>query len=212
MACTVPSRGHGVGRRTQLLPRVWEGTARVDWFEAVSENFMIRGGRPLAVLEKAREIAPLVLHGVSLSLGSTDPLNDAYLHDLQTLIHRFEPAWVSDHLCWGSVGGHYAHDLLPLPYTEEALTHVVERVRAVPGGAPCDRPGPASGAASTCTGGMDRFPSLRYCSAKPDAPARSNAKYVAASMLNLRELQSRFFRAIARVPGGGEREGFDSTL
>ncbi len=131
MACTVPYLGHGVGLRTQHFPRVWEGTARVDWFEAVSENFMIRGGRPLAVLEKAREIAPLVLHGVSLSLGSTDPLNDAYLHDLQTLIHRFEPAWVSDHLCWGSVGGHYAHDLLPLPYTEEALTHVVERVRAV---------------------------------------------------------------------------------
>ena len=131
MACTVPYLGHGVGLRTQHFPRVWEGTARVDWFEAVSENFMIRGGRPLAVLEKAREIAPLVLHGVSLSLGSTDPLNDAYLHDLQTLIHRFEPAWVSDHLCWGSVGGHYAHDLLPLPYTEEALAHVVERVRAV---------------------------------------------------------------------------------
>src|SRR5213593_2782129 len=131
MACTVPYLGHGVGLRTPHFPRVWEGTARVDWFEAVSENFMIRGGRPLAVLEKAREIAPLVLHGVSLSLGSTDPLNDAYLHDLQTLIHRFEPAWVSDHLCWGSVGGHYAHDLLPLPYTEEALQHVVERVRAV---------------------------------------------------------------------------------
>ena len=68
---------------------------------------------------------------MSLSLGSTDPLNDAYLRDLQTLIHRFEPAWVSDHLCWGSVGGHYAHDLLPLPYTEEALQHVAERVRAV---------------------------------------------------------------------------------
>jgi hypothetical protein len=110
---------------------LWEGTARVDWFEAISENFMIQGGRPLAALEKAREVAPLVFHGVSLSLGSTDPLNDGYLHDLQQLISRFEPAWVSDHLCWGSVGGHYAHDLLPLPYTEEALVHVVERVRAV---------------------------------------------------------------------------------
>ena len=131
MACTVPYLGHGVGLRTRHFPRVWEGAVRVDWFEAVSENFMIRGGRPLAVLEKARETAPLVLHGVSLSLGSTDPLNDAYLRDLQTLIHRFEPAWVSDHLCWGSVGGHYAHDLLPLPYTEEALQHVAERVRAV---------------------------------------------------------------------------------
>ncbi|MBI3801592.1 MAG: DUF692 domain-containing protein, partial [Deltaproteobacteria bacterium] len=75
--------------------------------------------------------APLVLHGVSLSLGSTDPLNIPYLDDLQVLIRRFEPAWVSDHLCWGSVGGHYAHDLLPLPYTEEALVHVVERVQAI---------------------------------------------------------------------------------
>ena len=131
MTCTVPYLGHGVGLRTRHFPRVWEGTARVDWFEAISENFMICGGRPLAVLEKTREAAPLVLHGVSLSLGSTDPLNDAYLHDLQTLIHRFEPAWVSDHLCWGSVGGHYAHDLLPLPYTEEVLQHVAERVRAV---------------------------------------------------------------------------------
>src|SRR5882672_556420 len=131
MAFAVPSLGHGVGLRTKHFPHLWEGTARVDWFEAISENFMIRGGRPLAALEKAREIAPLVLHGVSLSLGSTDPLNIAYLDDLHTLIGRFEPAWVSDHLCWGSVGGHYAHDLLPLPYTEEALEHVVERVETV---------------------------------------------------------------------------------
>ncbi len=131
MAFTVPYLGHGVGLRTKHFPHLWEGTARVDWFEAISENFMIRGGHPLAALEKAREIAPLVLHGVSLSLGSTDPLNTAYLDDLQTLIRRFAPAWVSDHLCWGSVGGHYAHDLLPLPYTEEALDHVAKRVQAI---------------------------------------------------------------------------------
>jgi uncharacterized protein (UPF0276 family) len=131
MAFTVPSLGHGVGLRTKHFPHLWEGTAHVDWFEAISENFMIRGGRPLAALEKAREVAPLVLHGVSLSLGSTDPLNTAYLDDLQTLIRRFEPTWISDHLCWGSVGGHYAHDLLPLPYTEEALAHVAERVQTI---------------------------------------------------------------------------------
>ena len=131
MAFSVPYLGHGVGLRTKHFPHLWQGTARADWFEAISENFMIRGGRPLAALEKAREIAPLVLHGVSLSLGSTDPLNIPYLDDLQALIHRFEPAWVSDHLCWGSVGGHYAHDLLPLPYTEEALEHVVKRVQAI---------------------------------------------------------------------------------
>jgi uncharacterized protein (UPF0276 family) len=131
MASIVPYLGHGVGLRPKHFPRVWEGTARVDWFEVISENFMIRGGRPLAVLERARALAPLVLHGVSLSIGSTDPLNDVYLRDLTVLIRRFEPAWVSDHLCWGSIGGHYVHDLLPLPFTEEALTHVVERVRLV---------------------------------------------------------------------------------
>jgi uncharacterized protein (UPF0276 family) len=131
MAFSVPYLGHGVGLRTQHFPCLWDGTARVDWFEAISENFMIRGGRPLTALAKARELAPLVLHGVSLSLGSTDPLNETYLNDLQTLIHRFEPAWISDHLCWGSVGGHYAHDLLPLPYTEEAIALAVGRIQAV---------------------------------------------------------------------------------
>jgi uncharacterized protein (UPF0276 family) len=131
MACIVPYLGHGVGLRPKHFPRIWEGTARVDWFEVISENFMIRGGRPLAVLERARALAPLVLHGVSLSVGSTDPLNAAYPQDLSVLIRRFAPAWVSDHLCWGSIGGHYAHDLFPLPYTEEALAHVVERIRIV---------------------------------------------------------------------------------
>lgn len=131
MACTMPHLGHGIGLRPKHFPQVWDGTARTDWFEVISENFMIRGGRPLAVLERVRALAPLVLHGVSLSLGSTDPLNDVYLRNLRALIHRFEPAWVSDHLCWGSIGGHYAHDLLPLPYTEEALAHVVERVQIV---------------------------------------------------------------------------------
>lgn len=131
MACTVPYLGHGVGLRTKHFPRVLDGTARIDWFEVISENFMIRGGRPLAVLERARALAPIVLHGVSLSLGSTDPLNDRYLRELRALIDRVEPAWVSDHLCWGSIGGHHAHDLLPLPYTAEALRNVVDRVRRV---------------------------------------------------------------------------------
>jgi len=131
MGIALPYLGHGIGLRTRHFPEVLAGTARVDWFEAISENFMIPGGRPLRVLERARSLAPVVLHGVSLSLGSTDPLNDAYLAALAALAARIEPAWVSDHLCWGSVGGHYAHDLLPLPYTEEALAHVVDRVRRV---------------------------------------------------------------------------------
>jgi hypothetical protein len=131
MSISVPYLGHGIGLRTQHFPRLWEDTAKIDWFEAISENFMIRGGRPLAALEKAREVAPLVLHGVSLSLGSTDAVNEAYLEELQVLIRRFEPAWVSDHLCWGSIGGHYAHDLLPLPYTEEAIETVVKKIQKI---------------------------------------------------------------------------------
>jgi len=123
--------GHGIGLRPPHYPRVLDGTARVDWFEVISENFMIPGGRPLDVLEKARRLAPVVLHGVSMNLGGTDPLSESHLCELERLIRRFDPAWVSEHLCWGAFGRHYAHDLLPLPYTEEALAHVVERIRQV---------------------------------------------------------------------------------
>ncbi len=123
--------GHGIGLRTPHYPVVLDGDFDVDWFEVISENFMLRGGRPLMVLEQAREQAPMALHGVSLSIGSTDPLREDYLRDLRRLIDRFEPEIVSDHLCWGSVGGHYAHDLLPLPCTEEALALVVARVEHV---------------------------------------------------------------------------------
>jgi uncharacterized protein len=131
MGIALPYLGHGIGLRNRHFAAVLDGTAHADWFEAISENFMVRGGRPLRVLEQARSRAPVVLHGVSLSLGSTDPLRADYLDELAALAARVEPAWISDHLCWGSVGGRYAHDLLPLPYTEEALTHVVERVRRV---------------------------------------------------------------------------------
>jgi uncharacterized protein (UPF0276 family) len=131
MSWTGPYLGHGVGLRPKHYPHLWDGSARVDWFEVISENFMGAGGRPLAALERARALGPVVLHGVSMSLGSTDPLNEAYLAELRALADRIEPAWVSDHLCWGSVGGHYAHDLLPLPYTEEALAWVAERAARV---------------------------------------------------------------------------------
>ena len=124
----VPDLGHGVGLRREHFERVLEGPTGVDWFEVVSENFMVRGGRPLAVLDRVRRDYPIVLHGVSLSIGSTDPLDADYLASLSRLIERVEPAWVSDHLCWTGVGGHNAHDLLPLPYTEEALAHVSRRV------------------------------------------------------------------------------------
>ncbi len=123
--------GHGVGLRRDHFDRVLSGPTRVDWFEVITENFMVQGGRPLHVLTRVRERYPIVLHGVSLSIGSTDPLDEAYLDRLAELARRFEPAWVSDHLCWTSVGGRQAHDLLPLPYTEEALNHVVSRVARV---------------------------------------------------------------------------------
>lgn len=131
MGFELPYLGHGVGLRNQHFSEVLAGRVRVDWFEAISENFMVRGGRPLWVLDQARALAPVALHGVSLSLGSTDPLRESYLDELAALAARVQPAWISDHLCWGSVGGHYAHDLLPLPYTEEALLHVVERVERI---------------------------------------------------------------------------------
>jgi len=127
----LPHLGHGVGLRTVHYPHVLDRTARADWFEVISENFMIAGGRPLQILEKARELAPVVLHGVSLNIGGTDPLREDYLANLDSLIKRFAPAWVSDHLCWGAIGGRFAHDLLPLPYTEEAVRHVASRIRHV---------------------------------------------------------------------------------
>ncbi len=120
-----------MGLRREHFERVLGGKTRVDWFEVVSENFMVKGGRPLHVLERVRRDYPVVLHGVSLSIGTTDPLDADYLDRLAALAARIEPAWVSDHLCWTGVGGHNAHDLLPLPHTEEALAHVVARVEAV---------------------------------------------------------------------------------
>ena len=126
-----PFLGHGVGLRRDHFERVLSGPTRIDWFEIISENFMAAGGKPLDVLGRMRDRYPLVMHGVSLSIGSTDPLDERYLDDLVRLAERVQPAWISDHLCWTSVGGHQAHDLLPLPYTEEALGHVVARVQRV---------------------------------------------------------------------------------
>jgi len=117
--------------RRDHFERVLSAPTRIDWFEAITENFMVDGGKPRDVLSRVRERYPVVLHGVSLSIGSTDPLNEDYLAALKELAGRVQPAWVSDHLCWAGVGGHYAHDLLPLPYTEEALAHVVARVHRV---------------------------------------------------------------------------------
>jgi uncharacterized protein (UPF0276 family) len=123
--------GHGIGLRSKHYARFLSERPDVAWIEAISENFIGVGGRPAAVLEKVRRDFPVVLHGVSLSIGSVDPLDEAHLAGLRELAGRIQPAYVSDHLCWGTHRGRYLHDLLPLPYTEEALAHVVQRVRQV---------------------------------------------------------------------------------
>jgi uncharacterized protein (UPF0276 family) len=123
--------GQGLGLRPPFYEAAAAGTAPVDWWEVISENFMVEGGNPRRVLQATRAHRPIVLHGVSMSLGSTDPLDDRYLDRLAALAAEIEPAWISDHLCWSSFGGHRAHDLWPLPLTEEALTHVAARVSRV---------------------------------------------------------------------------------
>lgn len=127
-----PHLGFGVGLRSEHYGDILDdGTHRVDWFEAISENYMDSGGRPLHVLERVRRDHPVALHGVSLSIGSVDALSDRYLSNLRALVERIEPALVTDHLCWTAVDGRALYDLLPLPYTEETLAHVVQRVRQV---------------------------------------------------------------------------------
>lgn len=126
-----PFLGFGLGLRTDHYKHVIDHKPAVDWFEILSENYMVPGGKPLAHLDKIRQDYPMVMHGVSMSIGSTDPLNTAYLDKLKTLIDRVEPAWVSDHLCWTTVDHTNSHDLLPLPYNEAAITHIVNRIQAV---------------------------------------------------------------------------------
>jgi len=123
--------GFGVGLRRPHYVHILEQHPPMDWFEVISENFIVEGGRPLEVLEGVRGRYPIVMHGVSLSIGSSDPLNRGCLDTLRAAARRFEPAWVSDHLCWTGVGGRNLHDLLPLPYTEEAVRHVASRIRQV---------------------------------------------------------------------------------
>jgi len=131
-----PYLGFGLGLRPQhyadLLERPDDAPdPRVDWFEIISENYMSAGGRPLINLDRVRERYPMVMHGVSLSIGSVDLLDRDYLDSLKALAERVDPAWISDHLCWTGVDGVNLHDLLPLPYTEEALAHVVDRIGQV---------------------------------------------------------------------------------
>lgn len=127
----LPHLGIGLGLRTVHFGHLLENFPAVDWFEAISENFLDSGGRPRYVLDQIAERYPVVLHGVSLSIGSTDPLNVDYLTRLKRLATAVRARWVSDHLCWTGVLGLNTHDLLPLPFTEETLRHVITRVRTV---------------------------------------------------------------------------------
>jgi uncharacterized protein (UPF0276 family) len=120
--------GFGLGMRPQHYEEFLGGRVPVDFVEVISENFMIEGGRPLHVLDRVREIHPVALHGVSMSIGSADGLDRDYLRKLRKLVDRIEPAVVSDHLCWTRVEGFNSHDLLPMPYTAEALDHVCTNI------------------------------------------------------------------------------------
>ncbi len=123
--------GLGVGLRTVHFAHILRHRPAVDWFEIISENFMDSGGRPRYVLEQIAEHYPIVMHGVSLSIGSTDPHDFDYLTKLKRLAIHVRAGWVSDHLCWTGVAGMNTHDLLPMPLNEESLRHVIERVKIV---------------------------------------------------------------------------------
>jgi len=126
-----PYLGFGLGLRPDHYRDIAEDGPDVDWLEITTENYLVPGGKPLHYLDWIRARYPMVMHGVSLSIGGTDPLDLDYLSAVERLARRVDPCWISDHLCWTGVQGRNLHDLLPLPYTEEALEHVVSRVEAV---------------------------------------------------------------------------------
>lgn len=127
----LPHLGYGVGLRSAHFDDLLSDWPQVDWFEVISENFMYSRGHPRHVLDELLPRYPVAAHGVSLSIGSSDPLDRDYLAALKRFIHEIDPAWVSDHVCWTGVAGLNTHELVPIPFTEEALAHVVQRIRVV---------------------------------------------------------------------------------
>ncbi|MDP2561905.1 DUF692 domain-containing protein [Psychrobium sp. 1_MG-2023] len=123
--------GFGLGLRTQHFEDVLSSKPKVDWFEIISENFMVDGGKPRYYLDAIAEQYPIVMHGVSMSVGSVTPLDQQYLTNLKKLISHVKPRWISDHLCFSQAGNVNSHDLLPMPYTEEAIDHIAARIRQV---------------------------------------------------------------------------------
>ena len=126
-----PSLGMGLGLRAPHYHYILEHKPAVEWFEILTENYLFDGGSPLYYLDKIRENYPLVMHGVSLSIGSSEPINTDYLKTVKQLADTIQPKWISDHLCWTGVHQRNMHDLLPLPYTEKTIEHVVERIQLV---------------------------------------------------------------------------------
>jgi len=127
----LPYLGFGLGLRKEHYIDIIDTKPNVDWFEVLTENYLVPGGKPLYYLDKIHEHYPMVMHGVSLSIGSSDPLKMDYLKQVKELANRIDAHWISDHLCWTGLNGTNAHDLLPLPYTEEAIDHVVGRIQQV---------------------------------------------------------------------------------
>ena len=123
-------RGFGLGLRPEHYRDFAQGGPAVDWLEILTENYLVPGGKPLDYLDRIRARYPVAMHGVSLSIAG-ESLDPEYLKQLEALARRVQPAWISDHLCWSSFGGHTGHDLWPLPFTEEALDHVAARVLTV---------------------------------------------------------------------------------
>lgn len=122
-------QGFGLGLRTEHYRSFIDERPSVDWLEILSENYMVPGGKPLYFLDRIRRDYPMAMHGVSLSIGASDPFDQRYLDELRNLVDRVQPAWVSDHLCWTGTDGLNLHDLLPMPYTQGALDHMVSRVQ-----------------------------------------------------------------------------------
>lgn len=127
----LPHLGYGIGLRTTHYEHILAEWPPIDWFEIISENFMDTGGRPLAVLEQVAARYPMVMHGVSMNIGSVDPIDFRYLSKLKRLAERVDAVWVSDHICWTGVMGQNSHDLLPVPYSEPMLRHLIERISTV---------------------------------------------------------------------------------
>lgn len=131
MTHTQKLQGFGLGLRPEHYRAILDAMPEVDWFEVITENYLVPGGTPLHFLDRIAARYPVVMHGVSLSIGGTDSLNWDYLNQVKALAKRIDAHWISDHLCWTGVDGINGHDLFPLPYTEESVGHVVERIQIV---------------------------------------------------------------------------------